>query len=214
MPSHRNLLNLPDTMTRADIGPYMASLRAHYGLSQQQVAERIHLRMRYIKAIEDGEFAQLPGVVYARGYVSTYAEFLGVNPEQVVEICFGAAPAREAQAHIIPEPARKANRQQLPKHWLRYVAIFVFLLGLISLVSGGSDDPVFEEASQPAVERVPETMLAELRTMVMPTPTNRDCLRGRGVLSCIYATRTMQRWVKQPPAPSYARIQNREPASE
>jgi transcriptional regulator with XRE-family HTH domain len=194
-------LTLPDTMTAADIGPYMASLRAHYGLTQQQVAERIHIRIRYLKAIEEGDFTQLPGVVYARGYVNTYAEFLGLAPEQVVGICFGAAPAREAQTHVIPEPARQANRASMPKNWLTYVGIGVFALGLLSVLGGGNDDAF--EASETTVERVPESMLSELRSLTMPTPSNVNCLRGRGMLSCFYAARSTQRWLVPKPAPGY-----------
>ncbi len=148
-------LRLPATMSRADIGPYMRSLREHYTLSQQDVSERLHIRGRYVYAIEAGEFDALPGQVYAKGYVHTYAEFLGLDAEQVVGICFGSAPVRETQQHFIPETAR--DTRAIPRNWWLLAALLAVGIGLYSFLTM---PPSADENAGMQTQDVPESMLA------------------------------------------------------
>lgn len=190
-------------MVRIDIGPYMLSLRQHYGLSQQDVASRLHLRIKYVQAIEVSQFDALPGKVYAKGYVHSYAEFLGLDPEQVVERCFGAEFTRESQEHFIPATARESAH--LPKGWLKMLGV----VAAIGMVYSVFFSPVSEDGAIMVSERagaVPEEMLAPMRNAVMPTSRNIDCLKGRGHLSCFFAARQTTRWILPKEPPSYTAI--------
>lgn len=201
MTALQQALRLPDSMSRDDIGPYMRSLREHYGLAEQEVSDRLHIRVRYVRAIEEGQFDALPGKVYAKGYVHTYAEFLGLDPLQVAEICFGPELAREQQSHFVPEPARGAAR--VPRSWIWAGAIALALLGIYNLFSGG-DQGAKDGTVTTQTGEVPESMLEGLRTSPMPTPDNFDCLNGHGRLACFYASRLVQHWVMPPVVPAYA----------
>ena len=66
------------------IGAQFRELRLHYGLSIAQVSERLHIRSQYLEAIELGDLSGLPGKVYSQGYIHSYAEFLGLNPQDVL----------------------------------------------------------------------------------------------------------------------------------
>jgi cytoskeletal protein RodZ len=180
-------------MTRVDIGPYMRGLREHFSLSQQDVSERLHIRHRYIEAIEAGNYEAMPGRAYAKGYVHTYAEFLGLDADQVVEICFGIEPVREQQKHYVPEPQKRVNtRSNISAPW-RSLAILgviaaIAVLGLVQF-SGGSGE---EGNSTETVAEVPEEMLAQTRTLLMPSATNSDCLQETGPLGCILDSASWQ----------------------
>lgn len=52
-------------------------------LSEVEAATRI--RFRYLRAIEDEEWDVLPGGVYTRGFIRTYASFLGLDGDRLVE---------------------------------------------------------------------------------------------------------------------------------
>lgn len=52
-------------------------------LSEVEAATRI--RLRYLRAIEDEEWDVLPGGVYTRGFIRTYASYLGLDGERLVE---------------------------------------------------------------------------------------------------------------------------------
>jgi hypothetical protein len=51
-------------------------------LSEVEAATRI--RLRYLRAIEDEEWDVLPGGFYTRGFIRTYASFLGLDGERLV----------------------------------------------------------------------------------------------------------------------------------
>jgi cytoskeleton protein RodZ len=51
-------------------------------LSEVEAATRI--RLRYLRAIEDEEWDVLPGGVYTRGFIRTYAAFLGLDGDRLV----------------------------------------------------------------------------------------------------------------------------------
>lgn len=59
-----------------------ARLRAGYDL--RDVAETLRIRRVYLEAIEDARFGDLPGPVYAIGFVRGYAELLGLPGEELV----------------------------------------------------------------------------------------------------------------------------------
>ena len=198
-------LRLPDTMLRRDIGPYVRSLREYYGLSQQDVAARLHLRLKYVQAIEQSQFDALPGAVYAKGYVHTYAEFLGLDANHVVEKCFGTETTAKPQEYFIPDAARKSVLPQIPKKWLGFGLVAVVLFGLYQLVSAPLPESTVKTPDE-ILSDVPEDMLAPMRRAVMANPENLSCLTEENELSCFYASDLTQRWLMDPPAPSYARL--------
>lgn len=49
------------------------------------VASSLRIRFVYLSAIEEGRFDDLPGTTYAIGFVRTYAEYLGLDSDRLVE---------------------------------------------------------------------------------------------------------------------------------
>lgn len=171
-------------MTRADLGPYMRELREHYGLTEQDVSDRLHIRHRYIHAIEHGAFDQMPGRAYAKGYVHTYAEFLGLDADQAVEICFGPELVREQQKHFVPEPMKRGAPTAQQWRGLGGVVVVLALLGL--LVAQVLDDGSADTGGAETVAEVPEDLLADMRRLFIATPRNHDCLAVETTLGCLF----------------------------
>lgn len=67
-------------------GPLLAAKRAERGLSIDQVAASTRIRPEQLRALEADDFDQLPAPVYARGYLRTYATFLGLDAEELVRL--------------------------------------------------------------------------------------------------------------------------------
>ncbi|MCK7508669.1 MAG: helix-turn-helix domain-containing protein [Desulfobacterales bacterium] len=59
--------------------------REKLGFSLHEIALKTRIRVSFLKAIEEGTYDELPGDVYARGYIKDYAKFLGVPPEQEID---------------------------------------------------------------------------------------------------------------------------------
>lgn len=67
------------------VGMSLAAARQRLGLSREEVADRLRIRSTFLEAIERGRFEQLPGRTYALGFLRAYGEFLGLDPDAVIE---------------------------------------------------------------------------------------------------------------------------------
>ena len=53
-------------------------------ISLREIAETTKVSLRYLEALENNDFEQLPGGVFNRGFVRAYAEHIGVDAEAMV----------------------------------------------------------------------------------------------------------------------------------
>ncbi len=75
------------------LGERFRAAREARGLTLSDVAEQIRIRSVYLAAIEDESWASIGAPVYIRGFLRTYARFLGLDPEEVVAEFNGEASA-------------------------------------------------------------------------------------------------------------------------
>lgn len=70
-------------MTLAELGELLLEERVHRGYTVDEVADRLKITSRMVRAIEEGDVSSLPHAVYVRGFVRAYAAFLEVDDEAV-----------------------------------------------------------------------------------------------------------------------------------
>jgi cytoskeleton protein RodZ len=63
----------------------LAALRHQKGISLHQIAETTKIGVRYLEAIEGGQFASLPGGIYNISYIRQYARALEINEGELLE---------------------------------------------------------------------------------------------------------------------------------
>ncbi len=67
-----------------NVGRRLRRSRESYGQDLRRVAEALRIRYVYLDAIEKGHHDRMPGAAYAVGFVRSYAEFLGMDGEEIV----------------------------------------------------------------------------------------------------------------------------------
>lgn len=67
------------------IGMFLKYTRQNQKKSVETVSKALCIRKIYIKAIEESNFNVLPPVPYGIGFIRSYAEFLGLNAEHIVQ---------------------------------------------------------------------------------------------------------------------------------
>jgi cytoskeleton protein RodZ len=83
---------------RAQIGAVLAQRRREKGLSLRDVEQATKIRTRYLEGLEREDYSVLPDAVYVQGFLKTYANFLGLDGEQLSRELKGRrAPRRERQ---------------------------------------------------------------------------------------------------------------------
>jgi len=111
------------------LGDQMRAQRERMGLTLEQAAEDTRIREKFIKALENGDYNSLPGAVYTKGFLRNYAEYLGLEPDELVAIY--------QQERGIPEPPRSFEpmRPIMRRNLILTPAILVPVLVLLG-VSG------------------------------------------------------------------------------
>lgn len=79
------------------VGELLRAEREKKGLSIKEIENAISIRALYINAIEEGNYTLIPGEVYLKGFIRNYANYLGLNGQEMV------AFYRQEQQPIAPE---------------------------------------------------------------------------------------------------------------
>ncbi len=96
------------TMTLEELGNILREEREKRGLLIEDVADRLKLSVRVIRALEEGDKTSLPHAVYVRGFVTVYGTFLELDVEKLLsaeELHNDVPPSKAAF-----EPAMTKNR--------------------------------------------------------------------------------------------------------
>ena len=68
----------------APLAERLYAAREHKGVDLYRAERDTKIRARYLAALERGEYKELPGDVYTKGFLRNYALYLGLDPEEVV----------------------------------------------------------------------------------------------------------------------------------
>ena len=75
----------PDASTAAPAaGAQLRAAREAEGLSIETVAHHLKLAPRQVRALEDGDYAGLPGRTFVRGFARNYARLMQLDPDAIV----------------------------------------------------------------------------------------------------------------------------------
>ena len=96
--------------TLEELGAYLRECRESLRLPLEEAALRLNFRMKYLQALESGRIDEMPGLVYARGYLRRYSELLGLSGQDTLVRFDHASGKIPAAAFIAPEPTRRQNR--------------------------------------------------------------------------------------------------------
>ncbi|MBP2654945.1 MAG: putative transcriptional regulator [Firmicutes bacterium] len=137
------------------VGKILRTEREKQGLSLKDIEKGTSIRSLYIQAIEDDEYQALPGEVYLKGFLRNYANFLGLDQQEILNIY------RQSQAPVeLPQEqveatniggGRKADyRNSIYGRWPVIVILVVIIVAVVLgvIVFGGKSDSKSETPSQ------------------------------------------------------------------
>ena len=68
-----------------EIGTSLREARERQGLGYPEIELATKIRAKYIRALEEEDFTSIPGDAYIRGFLRTYAEYLGLDGDVYVD---------------------------------------------------------------------------------------------------------------------------------
>jgi len=70
--------------SESDFGSRMRQVREQRGVSLRQIAEATKISVSQLEALERNDISRLPGGIFSRAFVRSYAAEIGADPEQTV----------------------------------------------------------------------------------------------------------------------------------
>ena len=141
----------------------LRNTRMASGRNIREVADLLRIRRAYLRAIEEGRFADLPGPAYAVGFVRSFADHLGLDAEEIVnrfkEEVAEASDLDKRTDLTFPEPVSEGRAPTAP---LLIVAVLV-----AAAVYGGWH--YYSTRDRVEVERVPAPPVAAGDTALQAT---------------------------------------------
>jgi cytoskeleton protein RodZ len=93
-----------------EIGTSLREARLRQGIELPRVEADTKIRAKYLRALEEERFEVLPAETYVKGFLRTYAEYLGLDGQLYVDE-FNSRFARSEEALVAPSaPQRPRSR--------------------------------------------------------------------------------------------------------
>ena len=109
------------------LGERFRAAREARGLALSDAAEQIHIRCVYLAAIEEETWNTIGAPVYIRGFLRTYARFLGMDPEEAV-----ATFNRTQPAAALPQSSARDPEREPPSR--RRGTLLIWIAGAVAVV--------------------------------------------------------------------------------
>jgi cytoskeleton protein RodZ len=119
-------------MARGNFGERLKRERELREVSVDELTKATRISARFVEALENEDWAKLPGGIFGHGFVRTIARYLGLDEEALLSE-YDLARAE----HSAPAPSRPEERIPAPPKWLPVAAVLVVLLLLAGLFYAG-----------------------------------------------------------------------------
>jgi cytoskeletal protein RodZ len=117
-----------------EIGGSLREARLKRGLTPADVQKAIRIRDRYLQALEEERWELLPGDAYVKGFLRTYADYLGLDGNLYVEE-YNSRFARPDEPQLVPERFARARTPFAGVGFLRPLFAVAVIVAIVAAVA-------------------------------------------------------------------------------
>eukprot|EP01090_Pellita_catalonica_P012914 TRINITY_DN2941_c0_g2_i1.p1 TRINITY_DN2941_c0_g2~~TRINITY_DN2941_c0_g2_i1.p1 ORF type:complete len:309 (+),score=57.01 TRINITY_DN2941_c0_g2_i1:130-1056(+) len=178
MTEHENTNAVPLSI---EAGTLLKNKRESLGMSQKQVADRLRLRVSVIEDIENNRFESQQVATFTRGYLRSYAKFVGLDEKMVLTALEQTADVQPQEQEIEMQSFSRKTKDE--KHNSR-IMLLTWVIGLViigisaawwwqnqqenSLTKEVTDSSV--EAPKPTAQELADIDLMTAEELIASTP--------------------------------------------
>jgi cytoskeleton protein RodZ len=157
-----------------EIGSSLRDTRLRQGLDFVELESRTKIRAKYLRALEDERFDQLPAHTYVKGFLRTYAEALGLDGGPYVDEYNSRYVAGDEETPLRVRRATPAARgRKSDRRQSRVVAVALIAIAVVTALVIGAWK--FGEPESPQVRGLAE---ASSSTSLQPATVLLRAVRG------------------------------------
>jgi cytoskeletal protein RodZ len=101
-----------------DFGSRMRHVREQRGVSLREIADATKISVSALEALERNDISRLPGGIFSRAFVRSYAAQIGIDPEQTVRDFLSQFPHDSVTAgspHVLIDDGFTERRRLDPR---------------------------------------------------------------------------------------------------
>jgi len=117
-----------------DIGVSLREARLKRGLTPADVQKAIRIRDRYLQALEEERWELLPGDAYVKGFLRTYADYLGLDGSLYVDE-YNTRHAHPDEPLLVPDRLARADRRFFGAGLLRPLVVLGTIVAVVAAVA-------------------------------------------------------------------------------
>jgi transcriptional regulator with XRE-family HTH domain len=155
------------------LGEVLRTAREAKNVDLSRVERETKIRERYLSALERGEYRELPGSVYTKGFLRNYAAYLGLDPEYLIDLYRIESAGERAERLTAPAPPRPISGRRTRAFVVTPGAVVAAILTL--LVGGFFAYLGYEFVN---FARTPELRITDPAGNVNRHPTTSITIRG------------------------------------
>ncbi len=120
-----------------EIGSSLRQARERRGLQLADVQRETRIRARYLQALEEERFELLPGEAYVKGFLRSYADFLGLVPQLYLDE-YAERFAAHDEPDLVPRATAHTARRARPRRALVALLVLAAGVGILAWRVAGS----------------------------------------------------------------------------
>ncbi|HEX7715065.1 MAG TPA: RodZ domain-containing protein [Bacillota bacterium] len=122
-----------------EIGEYLHRVREEKNISLKEVQESTKISLRYLEAIDKGDFESIPGEVYRKGFLVNYATALGLDGQDILKKYYELKAQEEEQQRKVQleQAIQNKNTPVINLNWSKevYLGIVAVLIASLIIIS-------------------------------------------------------------------------------
>lgn len=123
----------------ADIGDKLRSARKAKGMSIEDVEKITKIQRRYLTAIENDDFDQLPGDFYVRAFIRQFADVVGLNGKELLADYKSEVPEAKPEEYVENSIDNKSERIKETTNsrkglWRNYLPQIATVVGIVLVI--------------------------------------------------------------------------------
>ena len=122
------------------VGQYLRELREQRKMSVEEVSRATRVPMASVERIETDRFDELPGEVFVRGFLKSYARALGVPADEVLARYTASRRVAWVTPLPISAPSKPARGRRLGVAVALVLLLILFTLALSIVLKPRGDD--------------------------------------------------------------------------
>src|SRR3972149_4671193 len=91
----------------SELGSRLVRARESRGLTLEDAERDTRISRRYLQALESEQYEVIPAPVYARGFLRSYSQYLGLDPQEMLTLF----PREEDPAYANVQVPSRASRE-------------------------------------------------------------------------------------------------------